>query len=331
MPYQHFSIEEREAIQKGLWEKRSVRDIARQLGRYHTSVSREIQRNLPLERFIYTPRLAEERALQNRKSRGREERLKNTGVREYVVSRLKRRWSPEQIAGRIQEELGESISHEAVYQYVYAQIHRQGYGDAKPGCEDLRPFLRRKRKRRLKKGARRCQRVFRPRGASIDQRPPEVSLRSRVGDWEGDTVESRDHKPGLNTLVERATGLVCITKLQGKTAEATNAAVADRFLSLPPQIRHTLTLDNGPENQAWQELEAATGLQCFFAHAYHSWERGCNENVNGLIRDYYPKKTDFTTIPEEELAFVEQELNSRPRKRLGWKTPLEAMAGALQG
>lgn len=331
MAYKHFSVEEREAIQNGLWEKRSVRNIARGLGRHHTAVSREIQRNLPPQHFLYTPRLAHERALKKRRRRGREDRLKNSNVREYVVSHLKRRWSPEQIKGRILADLGETISHEAIYQYVYAQVYRNGWGELRPDREDLRPFLRRRRKRRVRKGARRCQMISRSRGPSIDLRPLVVMERSRVGDWEGDTVESRDHKPGINTLVERRTGFLCVTKLGGRTSRDTREAVVHRLRRFPKEARHTLTVDNGPENQAWEDLEAATGLRCFFAHAYCSWERGTNENTNGLLRDYYPKKTDFTTIPEEELAYVEQELNTRPRKRLGWKTPLEVMGGALEG
>ena len=314
-----------------MWEKRSLRGIARELGRSHTSVSREIQRNLPPERFLYTPRVAHERALENRKRRGREERLKNEQIRSYVISHLKRRWSPEQIAWRMPTDLTETISHEAIYQYIYAQVYRNGWGELKPGHEDLRPYLRRRRKRRLKKGSRRCQRIFKPKGSSITDRPLVVAQRSRVGDWEGDTVESRDHKPGINTLVERATGLVLITKLSAKTSEATTNAVARRLNTLPREARRTLTLDNGPENQDWQTIESHTGLQCYYANPYHSWERGTNENTNGLIRDYFPKKTDFTTIPAEELAFVEAELNARPRKRLGWLTPLEAMGGALGG
>lgn len=329
MQYRHLSIEEREFIQRGLWEKRSLRSIALELGRSPASLSREIGRNLPPERFLYTPRVAHERALRKRKSRGRTERLKSDRIRQYVRAHLKKRWSPEQIARRIRIDLGETISHEAIYQYIYAQIHRNGWGDLKSGHEDLRPYLRRKRKRRLKKGSRRCQRIFKPKGASIDERPPIVAKRLRIGDWEGDTVESKDHKPGINTLVERATGLVLITKLEAKTSEATRNAVTRRLSQLSKEARHTLTLDNGSENQDWQTIESATGLKCYYANPYHSWERGTNENTNGLIRDYFPKKTDFTTIREEEIAFVEAELNARPRKRLGWLTPLEAMSVAL--
>jgi IS30 family transposase len=303
--------------------------IAAELGRSPASVSREIHKNKPTRYNHYTPRLAHERALQKCKSRGREERLKNTKVREYVVSHLKKRWSPEQIAGRIKRDLGETISHEAIYQYIYAQVYRSGWGELKPGKEDLRPYLRRRRKRRLKKGSRRCQRIFKPKGISISERPQVVAERSRVGDWEGDTVESKDHKPGINTLVERKYGFVLITKLESRTAEATTKAVAGRMDDLPKKTKRTLTVDNGPENADWPGMQSQTGLKCYYANPYHSWERGTNENTNGLIRDYFPKKTDFTTIPNEDISFVEKELNTRPRKRLGWLTPLEAMGVAL--
>lgn len=156
-----------------------------------------------------------------------------------------------------------------------------------------------------------------------------VNERKRVGDWEGDTVESRDHRPGVNTLVERKTGFVFITRLNSKTSAATVRAVTTRMQSLPPQMKHTITTDNGPENKDWKHLEEMTGMKTYFAHPYCSGERGTNENTNGLIRDYFPKKTDFAMISDDELRFVEEELNDRPRKRLGGRTPLEAMSGAL--
>src|SRR3989344_3401263 len=165
MIYKHFSVEEREELQEGVWRGMSIRTIASELGRSPASVSRELRRNC----------------------------------------------SPEQIAGIIKRELGETISHEAIYQFIYAQVHRDGYGWVRPGCEDLRSCLRRRRKRRVPHGARRCQRVLKPQGPSIEVRPAVVDRRTRVGDWESDTVESCDHAPGINTLVERKTGLVFIT------------------------------------------------------------------------------------------------------------------------
>jgi transposase, IS30 family len=334
MKYKHFSIEEREEIQLGLWRKESVRCIAKRLNRSPSSVSREIKRHLPPERNRYTPRTAHEAALQGRSRRGREERLKNPMVRSYVVRKLKEGYSPEQIAGRILVDMpGSSISHEAIYQYIYAQIYRDGHGYLKPGCEDLRPLLKRRHARRQKKGARKGQRVSRPKGPSIEERPGIVEERLRVGDWEGDSIASKNNAPGLNSLVDRMSGLLLLTKVTDKTARATREVVTRRLEALPKQVRYTLTVDNGSENQEWQETEEALDISCFFAHPYHSWERGTNENTNGLVRWYFPKGTDFRTVSDEDIARVETIINNRPRKRLGYRTPLEVFnrSVALRG
>lgn len=332
MQYKHFTIEEREQIQYGLcWEKKSARQIARKLGRSSSSVAREIKRNLDsLGRKLYIPRTAHNRALEKRKSRGRHERLKNNTIRDYVISELKERTSPEEIAGRIKIEYpGQSISHEAIYQFIYSQINRDGWGLLKPDCQDLRKYLRRRKKRRTHHGTRRCQRVLKAPGISIDMRPSVVDRKARVGDWESDSVASKDNGPGINTFVERKTGFVFITKLQDKTAEATLSAIESRTRYLPRELKQTATFDNGSENQRWEELQYLTGFKCFFAHPYHFWERGLNENTNGLIRDFFPKKTDFTIVSIEELQAVENNLNNRPRKRLNWLTPAEALAKEL--
>ena len=326
MKYQHLSIEEREEIQRRLWAKESLRSIAANLGRSHSSLSRELARNRPPLKDRYTPRLANERALENRKKRSREGRLKSPELRTYVVSMLKAGWSPEQIANTAPSP----ISHEAIYQYIYAQVHRNGYGYVRPGKEDLRPFLARRHKRRQKMGGRKARRVLRPKGPSIETRPRVVERRSRLGDWEGDSIESKNHGPGLNALVDRRSGLLLLSKLPARTSGATTAVVAQRLAGLPAK---TLTLDNGKENQYWQELESQTGAKVYFAHPYSSWERGTNENTNGLVRRFFPKGTDFTLVSEEEVAAVEYALNTRPRKRLGWKTPLAVFneGGALGG
>lgn len=319
----HLSIEEREEIQLGLWNKESVRSIAKRLGRPHSTVVREINKNLPPLHRRYTPRMADERAQDNRKKRGRTLRLKNETIRGYVVEHLKEGWSPEQVAGRMQKDSIGSISPEAIYQFVYAQL---SYGKPRRGCEDLRPYLRRKQKRRQHHGSRKGQRIFKMKGPSIDERPVVVDLRSRIGDWEGDTVESKDHAPGVNTLLERKSGIFLVTKVKDKGAAATKEAVVSRLANLPA---HTLTTDNGSENQRWDEIEAALGLECFFAHPYRSCERGANENANGLLREYFPKGTDFREVSDEELVRVEYALNTRPRKRHGFRTPLEVWGGAL--
>lgn len=328
MNYKHFSIEEREIIQRMRWEKKSLRDIAKALKRSPSSVSREVRKNFPKEHKVYTPRLAHARALVNRTNRGREEHLKNERIRSYVITHLKRRWSPEQISGSIKADLNETVSHEAIYRYIYDRVAK-GTNNVKTGMEDLRPYLRRRRRMRQPRGARKYQRIRGSKGPSIEERPKIVDTRKRVGDWEGDSVESADHKPGVNTLVERKIGLVFITKLTSKEAWSTSEAMISRFRDVPERFRKTLTLDNGKENSSWEKIEKVCGIDCFFTHAYSSWERGTNENTNGLLRDYFPKKTDFDTISDEELRYVEDELNSRPRKRLGWKTPLEAWSDAL--
>ena len=326
MKYKHLTIEEREEIQLRLLKKESFRSIAAKLGRSHTSLSRELRKNLTPVRERYTPRLADLRAQEQRKSRGRIERLKTPELRAYVVTMLKEGWSPEQIANTAPEP----ISHEAIYQYVYAQVHRRGYGLVKPGREDLRPFLARRHKRRAKMGMRKGHRVLRPSGRSIEIRPLACNERARIGDWEGDSIESKNHGPGLNSLVDRRSGLLLLSKLKAKDALATRTVVAKRLDGLPA---HTLTLDNGPENLKWPEMEQITTAVVYYAHPYCSGERGTNENTNGLVRRYFPKGTDFSLVSEEEIAEVEYALNTRPRKRLGYKTPLAVFneGGALRG
>lgn len=328
MKYQHLSVEEREEIQRGLWQGDSLRTIAERLGRSHTSLGRELAKNESPVQKKYTPRIANQRAQEKRKSRGRIERLKNERVRSYVTEHLKTGWSPEQIAGTIEQNIGETISHEAIYQYVYAQVHRGGNGWVRPGKEDLRPYLARRHKKRAKKGMRKGQRIFRPNGPSIETRPIIVTKRNRIGDWEGDSIESVNHQPGLNSLVDRKSGLLLLSKLSAKTAAATRAVVVERLKEVPAL---TLTVDNGPENQEWQEMEADTGAKVYLAHPYSSWERGTNENTNGLVRRYFPKGTDFALVSDEEIAAVEYALNTRPRKRHGFRSPLAIWSGALQG
>lgn len=333
MKFKHFSIEEREKIQELLWLKASIRTIAKVLNRSPSSVSREINRTIPLKRS-YKPRVAHAKALSKRESRGRKLRLKSGFVRRYVLAGLKAGLSPEQIAGRLHLEYPkESISHEAIYQYIYNQVHRDGCGLVKPGYHDLRKYLKRRHKRRGQKGMRSVQRVFRPKGTSIDDRPKEVEERNTVGHWEGDSIVSKKSKIRLNTLVERKTGLVFITKIRDGTSYATKDAVVTRLSVLPKETRRTLTSDNGMENFSYDEVQKELGILWYFAHPYHSWERGTNENTNGLIRWYFPKGTDFGRISDEEIDAVETALNNRPRKRLGWKTPLEAFnqSVALRG
>lgn len=324
MKYKHITIEEREKIQEMLWQKASIRSIARALNRNVSSVAREIKRNKPPIVNRYTPRLAQERALSFRKHRGREERLKSPEVREYVVSHMKLGWSPEQIAATSLIAVGTSISHEAIYQFVYDQVYQKGWGYLKPGCEDLRPYLARRRKRRVRKGMRSSYRIDKGPLPSIDKRPEEVNKRQTVGHWEDDSIIYSPTCPvRLRTMNERVTGVVFIAKADNRTMKESNRITLQRLSNLPSGLRQTLTRDRGSENMGHEDLKQKLGIHCFFAHAYSSWERGSNENVNGLIRRFFPKKTDFRDITVEEIKQVEYLLNTRPRKRLGWKTPYQ--------
>lgn len=322
--YTQLNIEERERIQKGLWNGQTLRDIARDLGRNPSTISRELNRNIEGERRRYTPRLANERAHNRIQERGKRERLKSPVIRDYVVEKLKEDdYSPEQISGTLPSQYpGSSISPEAIYQFIYAQYKRGGYGRCVG--EDLRMCLKRKHKVRKPK----LVPFAKEKGpvknrVSIDKRPKEVEERNIPGHWEGDSMISRKSLVGLNTLVERATGLVFITKIKNTTADETVRAVTERLESLPEDLRETLTVDNGHENAGHEEITKEIGTKVYFAHPYHSWERGTNENTNGLIRWYLPKGTDFATVSNERIRKIEYRLNTRPRKRLGWKTPLQ--------
>lgn len=292
MKYKHLNIWEREKIQELLWQKKSIRFIAEVLKRSPSSINREINRNIPLQ-YKYTPRLANERALKKRKSRGRKLRLKSLFIRRYVVAHLKQGYSPEQIAGRLSFEYPkEKISHEAIYQYIYHQIHTDY---VKKGNIDLRKYLKRRHKRREVKGMRKGQRIFKHKGISIEERPKYIEKRKSLGHWEGDSMVSRKSTVGLNTLVERKTGLVLISKIKNKTIEETSNTVINRLKNIPCK---TLTLDNGTENFGYEKIQNELKISCYFAHPYCSGERGTNENTNGLIRWYLPKGTDFGLDPK---------------------------------
>ena len=323
MRYKQLSIEERERIQELLWQRDSMRSIARAIGRSPSSISREMRRNASPDGRRYTPRVAEERSLSRRTLSRVRVRLKNDTLRAYVVSHLKLGWSPEQVAGTAEAATGTRISPEAIYQYIYAQIHRGGHGYLKPGCEDLRPYLARRRKRRMKKGLRKSYRIEKGPLPSIEERPKDVDARVEIGHWEDDSVVSRASSERLRTTNERVSGIVLVEKVQDGTMEEANRVSRERLGAVPQEFRKTLTRDRGSENMGYEALERDLGIRCYFAHAYHSWERGSNENVNGLIRRFLPKKTDFHAVSDSEIRRVEYLLNTRPRKRLGFKSPYQ--------
>ncbi|MBU0707786.1 IS30 family transposase [Patescibacteria group bacterium] len=268
------------------------------------------------------PRLAHERAKTTIKQRGQRPRLKEQSIRDYVKEGLQtNHWSPEQIAGTLpQKILGTTVSHEAIYQYIYSQYTRGGYGVLVG--ENLRIYLKRKHKVRKRKEVHfKVEKGAIKDRVLIDQRPVVVDLRVESGHWEGDSVVSKKSKVGLNTIVERVSGLVKISKIVNRTSRETQRVITKRLQRVPSYLRKTMTLDNGSENAKHKEITKQLNMPIYFAHPYHSWERGCNENTNGLIRYYFPKGTDFATISNEEIQTIERRLNNRPRKRLDYKTP----------
>lgn len=321
--YRQLSLEEREQMQIALWQGKSLRKIAHELRRSSSTISRELKRNGSWGNRRYHPRLAHERTKTRTRKRGQRMRLKHPVIQEYAHEKLQEGWSPEQIAGRIQiDHPRYRISHEAIYQYIYAQYRRGGYGVCTG--TDLRRFLRRRHKiRHPKKVLYAVEKGAVPNRTFIDNRPAEVYEREIPGHWEGDTIESRAKLPGLNTLVERLSGLVFISKLEHRTSVATATVIIRRLKRIPRRLRRTLTLDNGSENAKHETITDTLGTKCYFAHAYHFWERGTNENTNGLIRWYLPKGTDLSAVPENVINSIEYCLNTRPRKRLKWHTPLE--------
>ena len=321
-PYKHLSQEEREIIANLLSGGSSLGDIAKAVGRNKGTISREIKRNCPPERRRYVPCRAHARACERKTNANTHERLKNALVRQYVKDGLAEGWSPEQISGRIQiDHPRQSIHHEAIYQYIY---HPRN-----PDRLEMIQLLRRAHKKRRNKSiGRKVRKATIPNKKPIDDRPKSVEGRRQYGHWEGDSLISRKSKAALNTLVERKSRLVLITKLPRKGAEETNQAIIERLKKLPAKGRLTLTLDNGTENAKHEQLTAKLGIRCYFARPYASWERGTNENANGLIRWYLPKGTDFRTITPEQIVRVENLLNNRPRKCLGYRTPLEVAASS---
>jgi IS30 family transposase len=326
---QRLSLSERIQIEIKYSQGRNLGEIAKHLGggRNKSTISREIGGRPRKGPGKYQAYQANCRAVKREESRGKRERLKNETTRIYAVEKLKLGWTPEQIELRIGRDLGKqySISYEAIYQFVYSQIRRDGNGKVKKGCEDLRPFLARRHTRRQKKGFRKAQKAERVALPSIDDRPKEVEKRKEIGHFEGDTIVSRESKPRLKTLNERSCGIVLIGKTKDGTTSECNRVAFERLVEFPEEYRKTLTQDRGTENFDYKPLETGLKISCYFAHAYCSQERGSNENLNGLIRRYFPKGTDFSKVSNEEIKRVEGLINNRPRKRYGGLTPCEVL------
>ena len=317
-------IEERYC--KDLW---SMAKIAKELRRPTSTVSREIEGKGRKGMGKYSADKSESRHAVSRKKQGRKSKIEvNEELRKYIVSKMKLGWSPEQISIRLpidyKEDTAMRISYEAVYEYVYKQIYRNGYGYVKPNKEDLRGYLPRRRKRRSVKGVRKAQKVARLNSLpSIEHRPLEVETKGIIGHWEGDTLVSKQSLSRVKSVNERVSGIVFFGKTKDGTTVSCDSVLISRLYSIPRKYRKTITQDRGTENMGYKEVEKELGVSCYFAHPYSSHERGANENANGLLRRFFPKKTDFGTISDEDLAKAEYLINSHPRVRLKGLTPYE--------
>jgi len=326
--FKQFTLNDRIKIEIRYRDGWSLREIAKELGAGRTagSVSREIAGKSRKGFGKYQAHIAHEKALGKRHGK-KGFRLKNILIQNYVVEKMKLGWSPEQISIRLPiDHKNESISYEAIYQFVYAQVYRGGNGVVKKGCEDLRIYLVRRHHKRSKKGFRKAQRLERTQGLpSIEDRPSEVEKRKVVGHWEDDCIVSRQSLPRLKSINERVSGVVLLGKMQNGTSEESTKVFCEKIKKIPSPYLKTLTRDRGTENMGWRDIEKNLNMKVFFAHAYCSSERGSNENLNGLVRRFFPKKTDFAKVTDEEISKVEYLLNTRPRKRFGGKTPLEVL------
>lgn len=315
--YTHLSCEERDKIAilraKGISQNR----IGQILGRSKSTVSRELTRNRSPVYSVYLPHKAQARAIWRKTKAGKKERLKNSAIRRYVIKKLKSGWSPEQISGRLPIDYpGLTISHEAIYQFVYNPGIRQQI--------DLVGYLSRSYQKRRKRGhSKKHRRSHIPSRILIDRRPKHIAKRKQPGHWEVDTVISRESKVALAVMTERKSRLVKIGKIKQKSAHELCKAINRRLSRYPQEMRLTLTYDNGAENTGHENVNKVIGTRSYFCNPYHSWEKGGVENAVGLIRRYLPKKTDFATVRNERIKDIETMLNTRPRKCLGYRTPIE--------
>jgi IS30 family transposase len=328
MSYCHLSSEERYVISYLVLNDLSLREIGRRIGRHHSTIGREIKRNRPTyaDDAVYWYDAAQQYADQ-RKAKARHWRKKsNKHLVRYVQRKLIDDWSPEEICGRLIVDYPHNklmrISHEAIYQWIYTDAVNGG---------NLYTHLRRCHKKRRKQRRYGSLRGLIPGRVSICERPKAVEQRTRFGDWEGDTLEGAKGSGAIATHVERKSRYLVAAKLCDKAADTMTIASTSAFEPIPKRMRKTLTVDNGKEFAQFKQLEKTTGFCIYFADPYSAWQRGCNENTNGLIRQYLPKGTNFKDITNNDLAIIVKKLNHRPRKCLNYQTPHEVIQQAIHG
>lgn len=327
MSYVQLTSEERYVIYHLRLFRLSLREIGRRLGRSHATISREIKRNGPdVPTWVYWHQGAHEKALLRRKQPRHYRRHAHAPLRRYVERKLHAEWSPEVISAKLEAEYPGNakmrVSTETIYRWIYRDASQGG---------QLFTCLCRHHKRRRRQRRYGAGRGLIPNRVGIEMRPCLVTTRRRFGDWEGDTLEGAKGSGHVTTHVERKSRYLIAGKLDNKTAEQTAKTAITLFRRIPKSLRHTLTLDNGKEFARFKEIEKKTGLSVYFADPYSSWQRGTNENTNGLLRRYFPKGMDFRNVTEEALAKAVKKLNHRPRKCLGYRTPHEVFMEAKRG
>jgi len=318
MPCHHLTFEQRNVIYRMKILGKSNAEIARCLGCHRGTISRELQRNAEFDGRYFS---ASAQALANARRRAHIRRpcTGDEVLMAYIERKIKARWSPEQIAGRLeaappQSQVGKTISHTTIYRWIWACPQR---------AKSLKPHLRVACKNRRKPYGKPSKRGQIAGRISIDERPEIVAERDRIGDWEGDTVVGKGRSGYVMTNVDRASRYTMARKLDRATAMGVDDALYDAMRRLPKDKRQTITFDNGREFARHENIARRLGLAVYFAHPYSSWERGTNENTNGLLRQYLPKSREFSTLTDRELAGYIWQLNNRPRKCLNYKTPAE--------
>ena len=310
--YSQLTLEQRYGIYTLLKTGQTQKKVAEIIGVHKSTVCRELKRNRG-ERG-YRHKQAHTFAEDRKKSKVRFRIDGSTWA--YVEQLICKEWSPEQISGWMKKNLNISISHEWIYQYILKD---------KLAAGSLHLHLRCKQKGKKRYGSNDRRGNLKNR-ISIDERPPIVDDRSRVGDWEADTIIGKAHKQAIVSMTERKSGLALIYKVDRRTKENTEGAI-NRLLGYISDQVLTITSDNGKEFANHEQIAERLKCDFYFAHPYSSYERGTNENTNGLIRQYFPKNRDFRTITDNEIIHAMKRLNNRPRKRLGYKTPNEVFFG----
>ena len=321
--YARLTTQERESISRGMAQKRTIRAIAGEMNRSPSTISREIKRNSG--KNGYRAFSAGQRAKTAASSRrgGKSKIAQQEQLRRYMLKKLQEGWSPEEISKRIKidyaGDITMQVSHEAIYQYIYV-LPRGGLK------QTLIKALRQEHKyrRTRKSGEKEEKRGKIANMLSIEERPAEVADRTVPGHWEGDLILGKYKRSALGTLVERTTRYTILVPLgKQKDAISVRKAYAEAFKTVPDELSKTLTYDQGKEMSEHEQFTIDSGMQVFFAHPGSPWERGTNENTNGLIRQYFPKGTDFTQVSVEEIKKVQRKLNNRPRKALNFYKPDE--------